>query len=264
VAVSDWSGVYEPTVSHVTATAPGYDGAIYDGSYLDAREITINVGYVAGFDVSDIQSWRRTLLSVVNPKLTSRNNPGRLTLVEDGVSRLFYAIPDSPDMASISRRNGANEVVVTFQCFDPFAYDGNTTIRSASEVIPDVEFPLELTNSFIFGTQQTGGVTIISNGDVETPVLITIYGPCTNPILENTTTGEAIEINKVIDTLDVLVIDTRASTVYINGANSIQYVTVDSVFWKLQPGSNVVAFSEDVGATQAICTVEYNDCFIGF
>lgn len=265
VCIGDWSGIYEPASSHITQSVPGQDGSKYVGSYLQPREVTITVGYVSSYSVDDIQSWRRQAQSVCNSKLTNTvKNAGLLVVSEGSVERKFHAVPDGIEMGSISKYKGANDAIFTFQCFDPYAYELNSQITPASSVVKTFTFPATFGPAITYSTSQVGGFTVNSPGDVESPVEIVVYGPCINPVIENSTTGETMSFTLEMESGDILVIDTRKYTVYLNDVNAIESLNVDSVFWKIIPGENLIVFSEDTPVTIANCTLEWSDCYVGF
>lgn len=151
-AMSDIDGLYVPRTDSTTQQAPFQDGSTYLGTTFQEREIPITCGYVASYDISDIQAWRRTLQSVCNPKTNDRLGNGHLDITEEGVLRRFYCRVDSVSMSAISRRVAGNEAFVTFVCSDPYAYSTENGLSSGSSItgLPLPAFlsliPLEITS----------------------------------------------------------------------------------------------------------------------
>jgi uncharacterized membrane protein len=97
----------------------------------------------------------------------------------------------------------------------------------------------------------TGATKIINLGGGEygvtaTPLLMRLYGACTEPVISLQTTGEVFELDGV--TLAVgqyLEIDMDAKTVYLNGDPALSYYNkvnfLTSTWWQLQPGDNDLA-----------------------
>lgn len=133
-SMADIDGLYIPRTDSTTQRAPFQDGATYLGTTLQEREIPITCGYVADYDITAIQSWRRTLQSVCNPKTNDRLGNGHLDIAEEGVLRRFYCRVDSVSMAAISMRKPGNEVIVTFVCSDPYAYSTESGFSTGSSV----------------------------------------------------------------------------------------------------------------------------------
>lgn len=88
-----------------------------------------------------------------------------------------------------------------------------------------LEFPL------VFGTPgSSGSLAAINHGNAHTHPVIEFRGPALRPALTNVTTGDTIEYDLPLATGDVLVVDTRAGTVTLNGSASRLYTaTAQSV-----------------------------------
>lgn len=92
----------------------------------------------------------------------------------------------------------------------------------------------------------SGGPTIVMNESIDNVYPIwTITGPITNPVLENTTTGEQIEYVGTIGDGQTLVIDMGAQTALLDGLNVVANIVGE--FLSLAPGSNTLIYSVDSG-----------------
>lgn len=262
-SLADIDGLYVPQTANSSQKAPFQDGSSYTGTTLQEREIPVTCGYVSSFDVSAIQAYRRNLQSVCNPKTNDRLGVGYLDVTEAGVLRRFYCVVDSVSMAPISRRKPGSDAIVTFLCHDPYAYSDTNASENVSSVLETFEFQFVFEPTIELGASRAGGVTITNAGDVDASVVITIDGPCSNPVVTNTTTGEYFKLNYILDGGEMATIDTGESTVYINGSSAIQYTDIGSTFFKLIPGGNTVAFSEDAGTSAATCIITWADPYIG-
>lgn len=74
-------------------------------------------------------------------------------------------------------------------------------------------------------------------------------GQVVNPKLENFTTGEMVRVLVTLEKNDELVVDTRPGhkSVTLNGANIIQKIDRQSVFFQFQQGVNVIHYDADSG-----------------
>lgn len=121
----------------------------------------------------------------------------------------------------------------------------------------------------------TGQAVVLMGGDFEdgSDPIITITGPCTNPILQNATdgnrqfrtTGAGGVGSLVMGAADTLVVDFRTGDVKLNGVDAYQYVKADSQWWVLLPGNNTFVYSREAGNTGAssTATLRWRDAFTG-
>lgn len=98
------------------------------------------------------------------------------------------------------------------------------------------------TGGYIFDANSGGGpVNVTVNGvDSATPVWH-VYGPCTNPTLTNSTTGEALTWNSTVPSGQELIIDMGAQTATLEGANVFEFVSGSWV--TMQPGINRISYT---------------------
>jgi phage-related protein len=113
-------------------------------------------------------------------------------------------------------------------------------------------------------------VACYNQGDAPTPVQITITGPCTNPKLTKTSTGEYIRIIKTLASGDVLTIDTSMGkkTVYFTAAggspvNAIANLDLSSTMFSLDLGYNAMQLTDDASSTSKLCTVKFTNRYGG-
>jgi hypothetical protein len=105
----------------------------------------------------------------------------------------------------------------------------------------------------------------INNGQVEAPVIIKIVGACTNPRIDNLTTGEYIKFNNLTMTAgQVLEIDTTfgEKKVTLDGVNIFNKLDYASTFFNLKLGSNEIEFTDDTGSTTAAIHFIYKEMYI--
>ena len=95
-----------------------------------------------------------------------------------------------------------------------------------------------------------GAKTVYNNGNVSVFPLVAIYGACTQPRIENQTTGDKLEFlaSYTLNAGEYLLIDFAEGTVLLNGdaANSrydkIDFASGISKWWSLIPGINLLRF----------------------
>lgn len=111
---------------------------------------------------------------------------------------------------------------------------------------------------------------IWNGGHASTPVRIIFKGPAVNPVVRNLTTGEMIRIRKDLTTDDVLYICTEfgQKTVQIEHADgeledAFDYIDLDSRFWWLQEGDNVVEYETENELQPQSVTIQYYERYLG-
>lgn len=123
----------------------------------------------------------------------------------------------------------------------------STTAPTVTSTSPNLPAILGLTpngdtGGYVFDANSGGGpVSVTVNGvDSATPVWH-VYGPCTNPTLTNSTTGEALTWNSTVPSGQELIIDMGAQTATLEGANVFEYVSGSWV--TMQPGINRISYT---------------------
>lgn len=143
-------------------------------------------------------------------------------------------------------------------------YPGGSDITYANGTMTSITISDDGPQYSRLGVATPGNTEVVSNGDGETGVVITVNGPCNIPMVTNSTTGEFIRWNYNVLTGETLVIDTNAATVYIGDVSAIQYLDILSTFWKLVPGTNSVVATENGSPTSADISITWQDKYIGF
>jgi len=149
---------------------------------------------------------------------------------------------------------------------NPFWYDPGQIERTLVGFSGGWTYPW----SFPMSYGQVGTTIEIANtGNVETPVMIYFYGELVDPVITNARTDEEISIVHTIPDGDILIINTAfgetAVRILSGGeySNAFEYVDPDSIFWKLQPGSNPINYTVSSEGENAQCLVHYYNRFSG-
>lgn len=109
-------------------------------------------------------------------------------------------------------------------------------------------FAFDLTFDLAFpATSAVGSVTVTNDGTVTVTPVLRLYGPCTDPRVENQTTGQQMIFSGLtIAAGDWLEIDCRERTIRLNGlTEQSRYARLDFVaseFLTLLPGLNTVRY----------------------
>lgn len=158
-------------------------------------------------------------------------------------------------------QTGLAKVQILAETIDPFIYDTNIQTASVGLTTQTGGLTFPAGAPFLFGSQ-TGGVLQATNlGSVVGPCLMTVTGPCTNPRIEQETTGVTLQFNMTLGASDTLVLDTFYGSAILDGTvsrtNDLASGSYINAFG-IQPGvNNIGFFSSDATATGATLTVEW-------
>jgi len=240
--------------------SPYQDGESYLGNTLEPRSIPIEI-MVLGENTDDIARKRHRLLQAFNPKLGQGQliyEFGNIRREIKAISELAPVFPHAGDFSDTMQPG-----LIQLYCPNPFWIDGFETSEEIVTWIGGMRFPLRLPTRFSMKGPKK--INIINNGDVETPVRIEFKGPATNPKIINHTTEEYIKVNRTLLTEDILVITTEFGNkrVEINGQNVFNWIDLNSTFWQLETGDNVIEYTSDDEVESASVKIVYRNRFIG-
>jgi Phage tail protein. len=267
--ITSLEGIDAPALNVFSQKAPFQDGSTYIDGLYDIRDINIQGGIAIAQDLSAIQTARRNMLSVLNPKL------GTGTLAYQNNNTTYKTTAFVYADGKIFPNKNANDAVqtysVVFECPDPYWYDVTQSSVLLQDTVANTTFPITF-NPTIILSYYYGTTKIVNNtGDYTTPINIILYGPCTNPKIENLTTGEYIKITKTMVAGDLLEINTEFGnkTVYFTPiatgikVSAMNLLNLGSTFWQLGIGNNSVQLSDDSSSTTDICTLYFSNRYIG-
>ncbi|WP_437034499.1 phage distal tail protein [Streptomyces sp. enrichment culture] len=105
----------------------------------------------------------------------------------------------------------------------------------------------------------TGALSAVNVGDAPAHPVIEFRGPVTRPSLTNLATGDVLEYDLPLAAGDVLVVDTRAGTVTLNGTASRIYTatsrSVPEQTYALAPGTTNLTFRAAPGSSDPAASV---------
>jgi phage-related protein len=248
--------------------SPNQDGSTYIDTLYSPRTITLTGSINRPGDIGEINNQKRDMTTL----LTAKHGPGTLYYYSDNAEYCIGAIPvSSPLFRNKDAREPFQPFQVQFYCPDPYWKQTSDNIESIETLDPLTEFPIEFTTGGIeLSSYLVGSAVNMQNlGDYETPIIVTFYGPATDPKIENQTTGEYIQINKVFASDESMIIDTsfgnKTVRLFDGGveSNGIQYLDLASTFWSLAVGDNQVRFTDDTSSTSARAEVRWRYRYVG-
>ncbi len=254
-------GVGEVGVAIESQKAPKQDGSTYIDSTLGNRAITIKGMIIAKGDPDAVLQARRLMQRVINPKLDEVN----IVYRQGNLVKEIKAIAESTPVFPAAKGNQGlyyQKFLLYLLCHQPFWLDTFYESRKMSYLMGGIQFRLRLPTAFSYrGFKRTA----LNEGDVAAPVEIEFTGPAINPTVSNLTTGEFITVNRKLEEEDILYISTAFGEkhVKINGENAFHYIELDSTFWQLIPGENLLSYTSNKDSIKTKVLVKWKNRYVG-
>lgn len=253
-------GTGSPKTTILTSKAPGQDGRSHHGTILDERILPVQ-GAIFGNSTEDMYRKKKELCAVLNPKTS-----GKLTYINDiGSYEVDYTVEDISFKDRLAELQG---FLAQLYCPNPFWLENYEESEEIATWIGGIKFMLRL--PVRFSTRGPKQKLIINNGDVETPITIVFKGPATNPKVTNLSTGEFIQVKRTLENSDSLIISTDFGHKRVeiedgagNKTNVFNWITLDSTFFNLQMGDNIIQYSSDNDIEPAAVYIKYRNRYIG-
>jgi len=250
-------------VVHQTSKAPYQDGETYIDTIFDPANPILEFT-IKGETRQEIFDRRLYVHRHFNPKL----GIGTLKWTqEDGTIYCIDCIPNKPVFPSGEGQSRTHQaVIIQLYAPNPHWYDPTQWESVMVGFSGGFSFPFSFPLSFgQVGTQ----IEVNNLGNIETPILVYLYGEVIDPVITNLTTDESIIIARTVDDGDILIINTafgEKSAMVLSGGeyiNAFEYVDPSSVFWKLQPGPNQLRYTVTSQGQNAQCRMYYYHRFSG-
>lgn len=111
-----------------------------------------------------------------------------------------------------------------------------------------------------------GSVGVVNEGTEPAAPLLRLWGPCTDPMLVNLTTGEQLTLTGVALTAEQYAeVDVREATVRLQGRpdqNLYTALSLSSALWWLQPGENRIRYSPATYGPTARATISWRHAWL--
>ena len=234
------------------------DGADFNSSTVNDRQIiiTLTINYPAELNRINLYKYFKTSKSV---KLYYTN--GTRDVFIEGICQNV-----SIDLFA-KKQIGQ----ITIDCLKPFFNKKGQDTDLFSNVVPMVEFPLEIEDEREFSVIENTNIHIINEGDVETGCIINIHAdfPSSNPVIYNLTTGEFFGLIVDLAEGDDIYINTknREKDVYLmsNGVKTglAGKIIPQSQWLKIIPGNNELTIQSDGTIESLVAQFTINQQYIG-
>jgi hypothetical protein len=241
----------DPITRAVAADAPDADGTDDTTAYTGARNVTLSV--VLSPDTGSPWALRQALNAFRAPKLrpymyvqTAADAPEQRIMLRR--SSLSDVIGDG----LYDEGTGIEAAVVTVQWVAPLgtlesAVEHTATVYAVADgVVVGRTYPLTFDRIYP-ASPVLGSATLVNAGVADAYPIIRIYGPVTEPVLDNNTQGRSlIFVDLTLAADEYLEIDTRAHTILLNGdPTNSRYDKADfgvSRWFTLSSGANEIRF----------------------
>ena len=240
-----------------TSKSPNQDGVSVNNKSLSERHLTLE-GVIITRTREERQRSRRRLLQTFNSKLN-----GELTIYQDGEVRKINCIPELAPSFPSAKQENYQPFMINLYCPNPYWLDNFEMSEEIITWIGGITFPLRLPTRFALAGEKI--INIINDGDVETPIRLDITGTATSPKIIKRDTGEFVKVNRVLTSDDTLVITTDFGhkRVELNDINVFNYIDLNSTFFKLDVGDNVIQLITEDENDNASIKITYRNRYLG-
>ncbi len=244
----------------------GQHGDTYVGQRIEARDVEI-LGHINTRDKAQALSLRRRMLKILNPELD-----GTLTYEYGGFKRVIDCrVFGEP---KIARKSVLYEFYFQLECLNPFWREEDEAREDVASWVEAWSFPcaIEEDGGMAYGYRAESVIVDCYNeGDVSTGMRIRFkaLGTVSTPILLNVDTGEFMQINVVMQTGDVIEVNTRyggkGAKLVRDGVETdyFRHIDVDSTFMQLAIGDNNFRYDAAGGVDALEVSIFYNKEFLG-
>lgn len=257
--IEEITGLDGPEVRESSEDFVQGDGGIHSDFYFGRRPITLS-------GIMDPNSFGVDRNRMIN-RLTEATNAMR----NDAVLS-WTASGGLPVQIRVRRQNSPRisggrlkQFQISLVAADPRIYGEAINIgQVAAGASTSAGFTSPLLSPLSSGASPVGQLIVQNLGNAGAPPIITIYGPITNPVVKNQTTGDQLAFTYTLAATERLEIDSSQRTITLNGTTN-RYSALDfvnSTWWDLQPGNNDIRFSATSFTSPASLVILWNHAWI--
>ena len=256
-----------PKSTLLTTKAPGQDGTTLEGNLLEERTPAITLTIHAD-SIQDLYDRRRKLYAFLLP----RTSGTMLYTNNAGTRAIPYTVDGEPEA---KERTGVGmQVLVQLYCPDPYWTGTAETRADMAAWVGDFEFPLIIPDGIgveLGHRMSTRIVNAYNPGDVECGlrIVFTALASVTAPSLVNVNTQETMRVKRTLAAGDQLIISTGAGNETVKmrhtgiETNALNYIDIQSDFFQLAPGDNLLRYGADGGIDNLECAIYYTPRYMG-
>lgn len=253
-------------LSPTDATINTSETALIDGGKFNSSKVNLKQMLVAFSIDRDAAKSRIDIYKVLKTKQYVK-------FYYTGYYRDVY-IEGYIDSINITHFDMKQVCTVSFLCPSPFFREAQEIVNDIDNVVSTFIFPFAITQSepIPIGYIDTiSNITVNNDGDVECGMLIEVYARnrVVNPKIFNYVTAEYIGINYVMQTGDVIYIDTKQGKKTIQLLRNGEYINLfnslmrGSKWLQLDTGENIFTHEVDEGIDNVQITFKHHSLFEG-
>lgn len=252
-----------PVIRSVMDDRPNIDGMDDRTKFFGSRVVSLDIDLVGN-------KW--TLLDQLAPYLNPRNRP--FLVYDEAAQERRVRLRSSEETAIITAPTNVQRVLLQWVAPDGISEgvtQASVNVPAAVGVAPGFRF--DLTFDIVFPSSSPAGRTnVVSVGNVPSYPVMRLFGPCTNPRIDNSNDPnlsglpKQLKFNVSLSSAQFLEVDTRERTVLLNGnTNQPRYQTLDftvSEWWSLSAGDNFVKYFPESFASTARAVMLFRPAFL--
>ena len=253
-----------PAVREVVEAYPSSDGSTDYTSLFGARAISLTLlimdgAYAAPQTRDELAAWmvpsRRVQMHFRYPGSETR----MMTLRANSMSN---------SLSQSSLRTNIHDPQLQWVCPSGRIYselETFTEVPWSSQALDGLVFPV--TFPVVFPAQAGVGAQAVTNyGNTASAPVIRLFGPTTNPGIENETSGRTLSFYMGLGPGDYVEIDMAEKTCQFNGtpgaASNLRKNLIDKEWFTLAPGQNWLRYFSDYGDIPAQAQIYSRDAWI--
>ena len=261
-SVQEISGLEDLPVIRSQDDTRGYQDGMFSGQdFLSGRLITVTL-LVLPYGGKSAQYWLNSLQRACIPQKTG-TQPLQFQLTADsGLQFVNARVRGLQTPVNVDYSNQFIKTQVRFMCPDPRIYDN--TLQSITLLALN---PIGRTFNTVYplsygGGSSAGSSAVVNAGTWETLPLVTITGPCINPVVGNSTQGLSMYFNLTLNTGDTLVIDLKNKTIKLNGNPARNYLSGISRWFSAPAGTSLFYFTASGASGTTSCVASWYNAYV--
>ena len=256
--VTEYSGIEATDYELEKSVNSNFIGERLKRKKVLSRPIAISADYLGNEDKSDKRQELIRFFSPFSSGILTVNHLGVEREIEYEVESFHFTSQNIYDVL---------EFEIELSCMDPMFKDIVQTGESISTWIKG--WAWKFTLPFKLKERGEPKKNVFNSGQTEAPVEIYFHGPAVNPKIMNLSTGEFIRIKRELTSDDILYINTafgQKKVEIIRGGvstDAFDYIDLQSVFFSLQVGDNMLEYTSENGLDPQSVEVRYKNRYIG-
>lgn len=252
-----------PVVRSVMDDRPNIDGMDDRTRFFGSRVVSLDI---------DLVGDKFTLLDQLAPYLNPANRP--FLVFDDAEQTRRIRLRASEETVIITAPTNIQRVLLQWVAPDGAA-EGLDEVEVEVPAVVGVEagFTWDVTFNLTFPTTSPSGrINVESDGNVRTYPVIRLFGPCTNPRIDNASDPDLagkpklLKFSQTLSASQFIEVNTRDRTAFLNGNPSLSLVSAldftVSEYWSLASGDNFVKYFPESFGTGARAVILFRPAFL--